>query len=266
MAHQRHQRYSGRHAPKPTDSREPEPARLTDIRVIVDSPPRVVCHLRRTISKPVPTTERSRDGPEFIAVNMHRCPREISESTSVVEIQMRDEDVANITARIAEFLDLLSDRPIQHRVRLLDQPMAHPAIRLYGRALPVAGIDEQQSALMLDQQAMRDHPRRPKDPWSAVDEPAAEWPRPPAIEMMHPHLRSPLHHDGHHRTPDGRRLQTDRVDTSGHLLLNAARSTFDASEGAGGYNTNWLPQYPAINAILRRIDRSETPTRTDMFP
>ncbi len=149
---QRHHQDFGRHADQLADARKAEPAfALGRIALPIDIP--IPLHLAIPLAVE-PAILRSRS-LQLGAEDVHRRIREIFDAAGVVEIEMRQNDVANIGGRETEVFDLS-----QSGIRLAQpdtignsKKRAEPS-RLRHVAHAEPGVDEHQPDFGLDQQAM----------------------------------------------------------------------------------------------------------------
>jgi hypothetical protein len=109
----------------------------------------------------------------------------------VIEVEMREDDVAHVSGREPERLDLPHRRELDAKVRI-EEPEKEPAEPLGGCgdiAEPVPGIDEHEPDIGLHEHApaceLAAKARR-----AAVHQAAPERARGDAVEMMNSHARS----------------------------------------------------------------------------
>src|SRR3712207_243991 len=115
----------------------------------------------------------------------------------MVEIEMGEHDVAHVGGREAERLDLadrgllLAQLDVEHRAhRAGDARLGRP-MRVVDVLEAVAGVDEDEAAVGLDQQAVADEMAL-EALAAPVEQPAAERAIGAAIEMMDAHARSSM--------------------------------------------------------------------------
>ena len=126
-----------------------------------------------------------RGGAKLGGENVDRGAGEIAYSARVVEVEVGRHDVANVAWAVAQIRDLPERRlgdvepwP-HHRVEQVSEPP-----RLVDVLDPEPGVDQDQSVVALDQEAVAAHGRRRQRAAGAAEQPSAARTERPAVEVM----------------------------------------------------------------------------------
>ena len=129
----------------------------------------------------------------LLAVDVHLRLPEIRNSTGMIPIEVRQQDVPDIAGLITQSFDLPDGRlgRIEPR-RCLPNPFAPKPQRLRDVIEPDAGIDKCKTVVGLDQQTVTNHPRSLEDAAGAVHETPPDRAHGAGVEVMDAHDK-PFH-------------------------------------------------------------------------
>jgi hypothetical protein len=124
----------------------------------------------------------------LFSVDVHLRARKVRNSTGMVAVEMRQQDVPHIAGLITQSFDLLDGRlgRIEPR-RCLPDPFAPKPQRLRDIIESDAGIDKRKTVVGLDQQTVTNHPRSLENAAGAVHETPPDRAHGAGVEMMDVH-------------------------------------------------------------------------------
>ena len=157
----------------------------------VHSPARTVRPLRRPVAPLLGEAMGVHSRLMLDIENVHDGVREVAHATRMVEVEVRQDQVAHVGRGEAEAADLRKRcLGLIERGAHAHQEQATEALDRTGdiaRAQP--RVDEDEAVIGLDEQAVADEPGSPQQAGMPVHEPAAGGTHRPAVEVVDPHPR-----------------------------------------------------------------------------
>ena len=132
---------------------EPGFALVLDHRPFLDG-----CDLHGAVAAPLAQARPIRGGAKLVSIDMNRCAGEIADASRVVEVEVRRHDVAHVARAVAQIHDLpeCGLRDLESWPHRQVEQVSEP-VRLVDVLDAKSGVDEDQSVIALDQQAVATH-------------------------------------------------------------------------------------------------------------